>query len=64
MNHYMVKMSLINNPYTPPSISVSLLHFLMESDLVDVAENTILHQTVRRAAVQMIKSKRKTENRT
>jgi len=64
MNHYMVKMSLINNPYTPPSISVSLLHFLMESDLVDVAENTILHQTVRRAAVQMIKSKRKTDNRT
>ncbi|MFO8056481.1 MAG: hypothetical protein R6V10_04220 [bacterium] len=61
-SHYMVKMALINNPYTPPSISVSLLHFLMENDLVDVAENTILHSAVRRAAVQMIKSKRKYGN--
>ncbi len=63
ISHYMVKMALINNPYTPTSISVSLLHFLMETDLVDVAENTILHTTVRRAAVQMIKTKRKSGNK-
>jgi len=57
--HYVVKMTLINNPYTPTPISLALLLYLMEQDLVDVAENMILHPAVREAAIDLIKQKRK-----
>jgi len=58
VNHYVVKKALINNPYTPTQISLALLHFLLEQDLEDVAENQLLHPLVRDAAVDIIKKKR------
>ncbi|HUT55596.1 MAG TPA: hypothetical protein VM658_19560 [bacterium] len=58
MNHYVVKKTLINNPYTPTQISLSQLHFLLEQDLEDVAENQMLHPLVREAAVELIMLKR------
>ena len=58
MNHYVVKKALINNPYTPTQISLSQLHFLLEQDLEDVAENQMLHPLVREAAVELITLKR------
>ncbi len=60
MNHYVVKKALINNPYTPTQISLSQLHFLLEQDLEDVAENQMLHPLVRESAVELIMLKRKT----
>lgn len=57
-NHYTVKMTLINNPYTPTQISMALLHYIMEYDLLDVAENMVLHPALRKAAADIIKMKR------
>lgn len=58
VNHYVVKKALVNNPYTPTEISVSLLNFLLEQDLEDVAENMLLHKLVRHTAIDLIKYKR------
>jgi hypothetical protein len=59
VNHYVVKKALVNNPYTPTPIALSLIHFLLEQDLEDVAENMLLHQLVRDQAVELIMMKRK-----
>ena len=61
VNHYVVKKTLINNPYTPTQVTLSLLHFLLEQDLEDVAENMLLHQLVREQAVELIEIKRNAE---
>jgi len=61
VNHYVVKKALINNPYTPTQMSLSLIHFLLEQDLEDVAEATLLHPQVREAAIELIRKKRKEE---
>jgi len=58
INHYVVKKTLINNPYTPTQISLSQLNFLLEQDLEDIAENQLLHPLVREAAVELIMIKR------
>jgi hypothetical protein len=60
VNHYVVKLALVNNPYTPTQISVSLLNFLLEQDLEDVAENMLLHPVVKQTAVDLIMLKRTT----
>jgi len=60
-NHYIVKKTLINNPYTPTQISLSLLHFLLEQDLEDVVDNMLLHEMVREQAVELIQIKRNAE---
>jgi hypothetical protein len=58
INHYVVKKTLINNPYTPTQISVSLLNFLLEQDLEDVADNMLLHPLVKKTAIELIRLKR------
>lgn len=58
LNHYVVKKALINNPYTPTQISLSLLHFLLEQDLEDVVDNMLLHEMVREQATELIMMKR------
>ncbi len=58
-NHYVVKKALVNNPYTPTEISVSLLHFLLEQDLEDVADNMLLHPVVKDQAVNLILARRR-----
>jgi len=58
VNHYVVKKTLVNNPYTPTQISVSLLNFLLEQDLEDVAENMLLHPLVKSTAIELILLKR------
>lgn len=64
VNHYVVKQALINNPYTPTQISISLLHFLLEQHLEEVSENMLLHSQVREAAVDLIMNKRENEKPT
>jgi len=59
VNHYVVKKALVNNPYTPTQISVSLLNFLLEQDLEDVSENGLLHPLVKKTAVELVMMKRK-----
>ncbi len=59
MNHYTVKKALVNNPYTPTQISLSLLHFFLEQDLEDVAEAMLLHPMVREQAEHLIITRRK-----
>jgi len=59
VNHYVVKKALVNNPYTPTQISLSLIHFLLEQDLEDVAENMLLHPAVKESAVELIMRKRR-----
>lgn len=59
VNHYVVKKTLISNPYTPTQVALSLLHFMLEQDLEEVAESMILHPRVRETAVDLIMLKRK-----
>ncbi len=63
-NHYSIKMSLVSNPYSPPQMALSLVHFLLEQDLEDVAENQTLHKKIREAAVEILLERRGlTENK-
>lgn len=58
INHYVVKKTLISNPYTPTQISLSQLNFMLEQDLEEISENQMLHPLVREAAVELILLKR------
>ncbi len=57
INYYSVKKALVNNPYSPPQISLSLLHFMLEQDLAEVAESMDLHPKVQQAAQDVLKKK-------
>lgn len=59
INHYSVKKSLINNPYCPTQISLSLLHFMLEQDLEDIAENEVLHPRIQESALELLMERRK-----
>ncbi len=54
INHYSVKKSLINNPYCPTQISLSLIHFMLEHDLEDIADNEVLHPKVQESALELL----------
>ncbi len=57
VNHYSVKKTLINNPYCPTQISLSLLHFLLEQDLEDLADNQVLHPRIQEAALDLLEAR-------
>jgi len=55
---YLVRKALVQNPYTPPRISLGLLEFLLFQDLKEVAQNDTLHPQVRLAAKERLDEKR------
>jgi len=57
INHYSVKKSLINNPYCPTQISLSLIHFMLEQDLEDIAENQVLHPKIQESAWELLQER-------
>lgn len=57
INYYSVKKALVNNPYSPPQVSLSLLHFMLEQDLAEVAESHDLHPKIQEAAQEVLKRK-------
>jgi len=58
-NHYSVKKSLLNNPYCPTQISLSLIHFMLEQDLEDIADNEVLHPKIQESALELLMERRK-----
>jgi len=63
INYYSVKKSLINNPYCPTQIALSLLHFMLEQDLEDIAENQVLHPKIQHSALEILVQRRKKKKR-
>jgi hypothetical protein len=58
VNYYSIKKTLVNNPYSPPQISLSLINFLLEQDLEDVAESDLLLPRLRESAEEILKERR------
>lgn len=58
IERYEVKVTLVRNPYTPPRIAVTLVNFLLRSDLIEVKNDSQLHPTLREAANELLESKR------
>ncbi|MBI3753063.1 MAG: hypothetical protein HY266_03325 [Deltaproteobacteria bacterium] len=54
---YTIKKALVQNPYTPPRISLGLLEFLLFQDLKEVAKDENLHPQVRMAAKERLEEK-------
>jgi hypothetical protein len=59
ISHYPIKKSLANNPYCPTQLALSLLHYLLEQDLEDLADNEVLHPKIREAAWEMVLEKQR-----
>lgn len=59
INHYQVKKALVNNPYCPTQLSLSLVHFMLEQDLEDLADNEVLHPKVRESAWELVLEKQR-----
>jgi len=58
INYYSVKKTLVNNPYSPPQISLSLIHFLLEQDLEYIADSDLLHPRLRESAEEILQERR------
>ena len=56
---YRVKKALVCNPYSPPSIAVHLLKFLLLSDLREIAQFENLHLAVKEIAHQLLRERMK-----
>lgn len=59
ITYYSVKKALVNNPYCPTHLSLSLLPYLLEQDLVEIAENEVLHPKIQEAALELVLEKQK-----
>lgn len=57
-SRYNIKKALVQNPYTPPRISIGIVEFLF-LHLEEVAEDTSLHPQVRGAAKTIIENREK-----
>lgn len=54
---YAIKKALVQNPYTPPRISLGLLEFLLSQDLKEISNDGELHPQVRLAAKERLEEK-------
>ncbi|OGP60059.1 MAG: hypothetical protein A2V67_08935 [Deltaproteobacteria bacterium RBG_13_61_14] len=61
ISYYPVKKALVNNPYSPPQMALSLTHFLLEQDLEDVAEGDLLHPRLQESALDILSERRRQE---
>lgn len=59
VSYYSVKKALVNNPYAPPHLALSLMHFLLEQDLEDVAESDFLHPRLQESALDILSERRR-----
>ncbi len=59
ISRHIIKKAVIRNPFTPTDLSLNLLHFMLLQDLKDIAADTGLHYSIRRAAKNMITKKKK-----
>jgi len=59
ISYYSVKKALVNNPYCPPQLALSLIPYLLEQDLVEIAENEVLHPKIQEAALELVMEKQK-----
>lgn len=57
MKSYMVKLALVENPKTPPSISLPLLNHLRENDLKRLAKSRSISNAVQQQARRMVARK-------
>lgn len=57
ITYYSVKKALLNNPYCPTQLALSLMHYMLEQDLVDIAENEVLHPKIQEAAWEQVQEK-------
>jgi hypothetical protein len=51
---YPIKVALARNPYTPPDISLKLLHQLMRQDLLEIIQDRGLHDSVLSACKKIL----------
>jgi len=58
ISYYPVKKALVNNPYCPTQLALSLMHYLLEQDLEDIADNEVLHPRIQEAAWDLVMEKR------
>ncbi len=54
---YAVIKAVAQNPYTPPRISVGLLHMLLSQDLKQIASDRTLHMQVKAAAKDILEER-------
>jgi hypothetical protein len=58
IDRYIIKKAIIRNPFTPTEIALNLLHFMLLQDLVQIAQDTRLHHSVRSTVKDMIEKKK------
>ncbi|MBZ0273969.1 hypothetical protein K8I61_18160 [bacterium] len=59
ISRYMVKLAVARNPYAPVNITRNLLPQLLRKDLLDIRDDPSLHMEIRRAALDLLEDKRK-----
>ena len=57
INYYSVKKALVNNPYRPTQLALSLIHYLLEQDLEEIAENEVLHPKIQETAMRLLEER-------
>ncbi len=60
---YPVKVALVNNPKTPPSIGVRLVSTLQKRDLQDLSRNHNISSVIRETALRLFKQKYRSEGK-
>ena len=60
---YPVKVALVNNPKTPPSVGVRLVSHLQKRDLQDLTRNHNIPSVIRQAAIRLFKKKFRSEGK-
>ena len=58
---YPVKVALVNNPKTPPSVGVRLVPMLQKRDLQDLTRNHNIPSVIRQTAIRLFKKKFRSE---
>jgi hypothetical protein len=61
LRKYPVKVALVNNPKTPPSLGVRLVGSLQKKDLQDLTRNRNVSSVVRQTAIRLFKQKYRSE---
>jgi hypothetical protein len=61
LRRYPVKVALVNNPKTPPSVGVRLVGTLQKRDLQDLTRNHNIPSVIRQTAIRLFKQKYRSE---
>ncbi len=63
LRKYPVKVALVNNPKTPPSVGVRLVGTLQKKDLQDLTRNHNIPSVIRQTAIRLFKQKYRSEGK-